>query len=117
MFKLTVSDKRVQEGGTVTFTFSVSPTPIAALTVHYSVSGSATGGQDFTLSGTPGEVVIPAGQSSASVTLTALHDGTTENQETVTLTINGTTRGKDFATVFIDKQKDKNKNKGKGKGH
>jgi len=35
------------------------------------MSGSATLGTDYTLSGTPGQVTIPAGQSSGSVTLSA----------------------------------------------
>ena len=39
--------------------------------VHYSTSGSAKLGTDYTLSGTPGEVTITAGSSSALVTLHA----------------------------------------------
>jgi hypothetical protein len=35
------------------------------------MTGSAKLGTDYTLSGDPGQVVIPAGQSSASVTLNA----------------------------------------------
>jgi hypothetical protein len=33
------------------------------------MSGSAQLGSDYSLSGTPGQVIIPSGQSSASVTL------------------------------------------------
>jgi hypothetical protein len=35
------------------------------------MSGSASLGSDYTLSGTPGQVTIPSGQSSGSVTLSA----------------------------------------------
>ena len=41
------------------------------VTVNYSMSGGASLGTDYTLSGTPGQVTIPAGQSSARVILRA----------------------------------------------
>jgi hypothetical protein len=62
-------------------------------------------GQDFTLSGSAGQIVIPAGQTSASITLTALTDATIEKQETAIVTIIGGAKGKDFAKIFIEKQK------------
>ena len=57
----------------------------------------------------PGEVIIPAGQSPARITLTALNDAVNENNETVILKIIGGTKGKDFETVTIEKQKPKDK--------
>jgi hypothetical protein len=94
----------MQEGSTATFTITISPTSNTDTVVPYTVSGSATLGQDFTLSGTPGQVVIPAGQSSVAITLTALNDGTVEEQESVTLSVPGKGRNI-FATIFIQKQK------------
>ena len=79
--------------------------------VDYTVGGSAVLGQDYTLSGTIGQVTIPAGQTSATVILTAIKDNVAENNETVTLTLSGPTKGKKFAMVMIEKQKTK------GKGH
>ena len=46
---------------------TASPTESHPVAVFYSVQGTATLGVDYTLDGTPGQVVIPAGQSSATV--------------------------------------------------
>ena len=83
------------------------PTP---LTVNYSISGTATLGQDYTLSGTPGTVVIPAGQLVATVTLTALQDSVVEKRETVVLTVTGGERGKNTVKIAIAKQQGAKKN-------
>jgi hypothetical protein len=57
----------------------------APLTVSYTLSGAAINGTDYaTLSGS---VVIPAGQSSALVTVTAVNDALIEGDEAVTLTL------------------------------
>jgi hypothetical protein len=45
------------------------------------MSGKAQLGIDYTLSGTPGQVVIPAGQSSATVIFNALTDNLSERNE------------------------------------
>jgi hypothetical protein len=55
--------------------------------VFYSVTGSATVGTDYTLSGTPGQVTIPAGQTSANITLTALPDTRHEKGEKAKLVL------------------------------
>lgn len=55
------------------------------LTVHYAVSGSATPGTDYpALSGT---IVIPIGQSAASILVWALADELAETSETVRITL------------------------------
>lgn len=60
-----------------------------AITVNYTVSGSATAGTDYTaLSGT---AVIPAGQNSASIPVAVTDDNIIEGIETVILTLNGGT--------------------------
>jgi hypothetical protein len=51
------------------------------------MSGNATNGTDYKLSGTPNQVTIPAGQSSATVTLKSKADGVTEGTETATMTL------------------------------
>jgi hypothetical protein len=43
--------------------------------------GRAMLGSDYTLSGTPGEATIPAGQSSATIILNALTDNIREKRE------------------------------------
>jgi hypothetical protein len=51
------------------------------------MSGKAMLGSDYTMSGTPGQVIILAGQSSGSVTLSALIDNQKEKAEKVTMTL------------------------------
>ena len=66
-----VSPTQIKQGDSATFTVSASKAVSQSTTVHYSMSGSASLGTDYTLSGSPGQVTIPAGQSSGSVTLSA----------------------------------------------
>ena len=51
------------------------------------MSGIATSGTDYTLSGRPNQVKIPVGQSSATVTLTSQLDQVTEGTETAIMTL------------------------------
>jgi hypothetical protein len=82
------SPTTVNEGGTAPFTVSASPVnPSQPITVFYSMSGKAVLGVDYTLSGTPGQVVIPAGQSSATITLTALKDSISKKKAIVKMTL------------------------------
>ncbi len=61
---------------------SLTPTPSAqTITATYTVSGTATGGTDHTLSN--GTVTIQPGQSSATMTLTVTNDFLNEPDETV----------------------------------
>lgn len=67
------------------FTFTRSGDTSAALTVNYTVSGSATNGVDYTtLSGT---ATIPAGSRTVTVAVTPIDDTIAEYPERVTLSI------------------------------
>jgi Carbohydrate binding module (family 6)/Kelch motif/Calx-beta domain/Galactose oxidase, central domain len=55
------------------------------LTVNFTMSGTATSGVDYPSLGT--SVVIPAGQSSTTITLTPINDGVNEGNETAKLTL------------------------------
>jgi hypothetical protein len=66
---VSVSPRRTNEGNSATFTIFASPTNHARATVVYSMSDKAIQGTDYTLSGTPRRVTIPAGQPSATVNL------------------------------------------------
>ena len=73
------------KGKQAAFIVALDPGPAAQpVTVHYSMSGGAILGTDYTLSGTPGQVTIPAGQSSAKVILHALRN--VKKNATMTLT-------------------------------
>jgi hypothetical protein len=56
-------------------------------TVTYSMSGNALLGTDYTLSGASGQVTIPAGQSSATVTLHALANSARKRNVNATMNL------------------------------
>jgi len=57
-----------------------------SVTLPYTVSGTATRGSDYTLSGTPDQVTFGPNQGSVLVTLTAIKDGIKETDEKLTIT-------------------------------
>ena len=64
------------------------------LTVTFGLSGTATGGTDYslsagTLSGATYSVTVPAWQTNLAVTLTAINDALTDGTKTATLTLAG----------------------------
>ncbi|MBL8757599.1 MAG: hypothetical protein JNK35_04115 [Phycisphaerae bacterium] len=74
------------EGGAVgRFTVARTGPTSQALTVHYTLSGSATMSDDYAPIG--GTVVIPAGAASAIIIITPIDDQATEPSETVVLTL------------------------------
>jgi hypothetical protein len=77
----------IREGNSANYTISVSPVQSHSLTVNYAMGGTATNGTDYSLSGTPGQATIQAGQASTTVTLTAIVDHVTEGTETAIMMI------------------------------
>jgi hypothetical protein len=81
---IVATDPTATEANTTTGFFTVSRTgsTTSSLTVFYQPGGSATAGSDYqTL---PGSVVIPAGQSTATITVTPINDSVVgEGDETV----------------------------------
>ncbi len=71
--------------GTGTFTFTRTGPTTSALTVNFSVGGTATSGTDYQSLGT--SVVIPAGSASATKTVTVIDDSLIEGDETVIVTV------------------------------
>jgi hypothetical protein len=69
-----------------TFTFARTGSTAAALTVNFTTGGGATLAADFANVGWT-SVVIPAGQASASKTVTPLADALVEGAETVMVTL------------------------------
>jgi hypothetical protein len=69
----------VREGNDAIITFEArGATSHPAITVNYSVGGTALLNTDYTLSGTPGTVVIPANTASTSIILHANTDAVRE---------------------------------------
>jgi hypothetical protein len=80
------STSTVNEGADAFFTISASTiNPFQATTVHYTMSGKAQAGTDYTLSGIFGQADIAAGAASTTVTLHALTDAVREKTEKATL--------------------------------
>src|SRR5205823_2361660 len=81
------TDGVASEPGINTGTFTVTRTgnTTSALTVSYTVSGSATSGTDFTT--LSNSVVIPAGSATGTILVTALDDLVVEPTETVMVTL------------------------------
>ena len=69
------------------------------VTVELEVSGSATEGDDYVLSGT--QIVIPAGSTTGTVTVTAVQDTLDEPDETVLVDIASVTNGQGSGQVSV----------------
>ncbi len=83
---VTASDANASESGdTGAFTITRTGGTGSALTVNYSLGGSASNGSDYQQLGN--SVTIAAGSSSAIVTVTPIDDSSVEGAETVVLTL------------------------------
>jgi arylsulfatase A len=85
--KIKASDSIATEGNGAAdmgvFTFTRTAPFISALTVHYSIQGRAINGTDYEL--IPTSVVIPAGASSATLSIISKDDALVEGAEAVKL--------------------------------
>ena len=80
------SSSSVAEGsGTRTVRVNLSPVPATALTLNYTVSGTATSGTDYTSIGT--SVSVTAGSSTVDISVPITDDSTDEVDETVIITL------------------------------
>jgi hypothetical protein len=86
---ISAADPDAAEAGLDPGGFTVTRTGVttSALTVNYTVSGTATPGAGGDYQTLAGSVVIPAGQPSASIAVTPLDDGAVEGDETVSVTL------------------------------
>ncbi|NCR29306.1 MAG: hypothetical protein GPJ25_24835, partial [Microcystis aeruginosa LE13-04] len=84
---LAVSPTSVTEDGTtnLVYTFTRSGVTTNALTVNYTIGGTATNGTDYT--SIPTSVTFAANSATATVTVDPTADTTVENNETVALTL------------------------------
>ncbi|MFN8530808.1 MAG: choice-of-anchor Q domain-containing protein [Anaerolineae bacterium] len=86
---LSATDNAGAELGSDTISFRVTRTgasTVSALTVNYTLGGSALNGTDYTPTLT-GSATIPAGQSFVDILITPVDDSVAETNETVTLTL------------------------------
>jgi hypothetical protein len=85
--RIEASDGTAAESGANTGEFTISRVGASAspLTVSYTIGGTASNGTDYHT--IPSEVTIPAGEASATVTVTPIDDGSEEGAEDVTITL------------------------------
>ena len=76
----------VTEGGTLTFPVRLSHPSAAAVTVAYTLGGTATAGDDYT-DGGAGSVAFAAGSMEAEIALATVDDDADEPEETVEVTL------------------------------
>jgi hypothetical protein len=93
---VSVNDVTVTEGNTgsvsATFTLTLSAAYGQPVTVHFDTAdGSATAGGDYTAAS--GDVTIPAGQTTQTVTVAVLGDRLAEDTETFLVNLSGATGG------------------------
>lgn len=84
-----VSFSRDETSGAASFSISLSNVAAGDVSVPFSVSGSATSGSDYAISSSP--VVIPAGQTSATISISLSDDSLPEADETVIVTLENPT--------------------------
>ena len=90
MPSVSIGDASVEEGGKAQFTVSLSNAYAYDIKVYYGTSdGSATSGSDYT--GASGYVIIPAGQTTATVSVQTIDDYYKEGNETFNVTLNSAT--------------------------
>jgi hypothetical protein len=82
---VSVSPGSVIEGNDAIFKFTSSTFVSQSIIISYSMRGTALNGADYTLSGTPGQVTIAAGQNSATVALHSISDHVREKSETAVM--------------------------------
>ena len=101
-----------EASGTTNVRLNLSPAPANAITVNYTLSGSATRGTDYTISGGSGAsrtVSVPGGSTFVNIPVVITNDNAQENNETIVLTLNngsgynvGTTNAVHTRTITDD---------------
>lgn len=76
----------LESGGSASIAIGISPTSPTAITLPYTVGGTATGGADFSIAPTS-PLTIPANTSNVSLIVTLLNDAGAEPDETVIVTL------------------------------
>src|SRR5439155_10643262 len=88
-----------EAGGVATVTATLSRVYSQTVTVDLAFSGTATLTSDYTPSGT--SIVIPPGNTTGSITLTAVQDSIDEVDETIIVDISSVTNGAESGTQQV----------------
>jgi hypothetical protein len=99
------SQSGAENGGTQTITAQLSAASSKTVSIPFTLGGTATqgAGNDYTITASP--ITIPAGSTTATITITPINDSDYENDETVIVTIgtptNATASGVTVHTATI----------------
>jgi type VI protein secretion system component Hcp len=88
--RISVSPTQISEGDSATFQITASANSIRPVVLNYAMSGKATFGVDYSLSGgfgQTGQIIIPLGSDTASITLTSAADQVREKNETAKMAL------------------------------
>jgi multidrug efflux pump subunit AcrA (membrane-fusion protein) len=88
--EVSVSPTAVNEGASVTFTFTSDPAPATARTIQLTIGGSAGGGEsseDSDYKDLPGSFVFPAGATTHTISTNTFVDKVIEEDEEITVTL------------------------------
>jgi len=80
-----VGDTAIEGCVDAIITFTHSGSILLPFTINYTIGGSATNGADYGF--IPDSIVIPAGQSSTTLLISAILDGVSEGYETIIITL------------------------------
>jgi len=95
----TAAAQTVSEGvGTAIITAQLSSSSTQAVTLPYTVSGTATSPADYTITASP--LVIPAGSTTGTISVTVVSDAVAEPNETVVVTL-GTPTNTTLGTTTV----------------
>ena len=95
----TVTTQSITEGANAVFAITLSGQTQQQQTIAYVLAGSTTSGSDYNASITPsngvtvlnGNLIVPTGLSSFTVTVASINDTDIEGAETISLTVGGVT--------------------------
>jgi Dockerin type I domain/Calx-beta domain/Planctomycete extracellular len=87
-----------EDAGVVTIIATLSQSSASDVTVPFTVSGNATEGDDYSITGSP--ITIPAGQTSATISVTIADDSDVESPETIVVTL-GTPTGANLGATTV----------------
>jgi type VI protein secretion system component Hcp len=88
--RISVSPAQITEGDSATFQITASANTIRPVVLNYAMSGKATFGVDYSLSsglGQTGQIIIPLGSDTVSITLTSAADQVREKKETAIMVL------------------------------
>ena len=90
--RFAINNKTVTEGGTLTFTVSTPYASSFSHNVNYATAnGSAAAGSDYTAKS--GTLVLPAGQTSKTISVSTIQDSAIESNETMYVNLSAPTNG------------------------